>query len=423
MKRVVITGMDLVTALGADLATVWPRLMAGDNGIGPITYFDASEYGCRVAAEVRHLPEEPTDLESIPIEYCRRGVRLFLRTVRGAWADAGFERGTIAPEQVGIAAGASVNYVNMGMIREYFRFRRGGAAAGFDLQRFAQEGRQPDHLFYKRIGELAASVPARALGFGGPALAIDTACAASSFAIGEAFRLVQRGRVPVMVAGGAASLVSPVGILAFSILGALSRNANPDEASRPFDRQRDGFVMGEGGGAVVLEEYEHARARGARVYAELCGYGATMTAQNLTDPSATGECEARAMRLALDEARLSPEAIGFVAAHGTSTPKNDGTEALAIKHVFGAAARRVPVSSNKGQLGHTISAAGVCNVICAVQAVSRGEIPPTAHYRTPDPGCDLDVVPNVGRRAVVRAAMANAFAFGGQNAALVVRAA
>jgi 3-oxoacyl-[acyl-carrier-protein] synthase II len=252
---------------------------------------------------------------------------------------------------------------------------------------------------------------------------VDTACAASSSAIAQAFRVIRRGRAKVMIAGGGASLVSPFGLLAFSVLGALSRNPNPCEASRPFDRNRDGFVMGEGAGAIVLEEREHAQARGARVYAELCGSGATLSGHNLTDPSPDGVCESEAMRLALEDGGIAPEEIGYIAAHGTSTPKNDAVETAAIKRVLGRQASRVAVSSNKGQIGHTLSGAGVCNVICAAKALSDGWIPPTAHYQTPDPACDLDYVPNRGRRASVGAALAHAFAFGGQNAVLALRGA
>jgi 3-oxoacyl-[acyl-carrier-protein] synthase II len=423
MHRVVITGMGLTTALGPNLATVWPRLLAGDNGIAPITYFDASQYDCRVAAEVRVPPVDETGLESIPFEQCRRGVRLFLGVCREAWADAGLDVDRIDPRRVGVAAGTSVNYVHAGLIREHYRFRQADAAA-LDLPRFAGEGGvEPPFHFHRRLGEMTATVPARALGLAGPTLAIDTACAASAFAIGEACRLIARGRAHAMLAGGAASLVAPVGILAFSVLGALSRNPDPDSASRPFDRRRDGFVMGEGGGALLLERRDLAVARGAHIYAEVVGYGATLNAHNLTDPSPDGAAEVRAMELALADAGLAPDQVDYIAAHGTSTPKNDAAETAAIKQVYGAHARRLAVSSCKGQLGHTISAAGVCNAICAVKAVSDGEVPPTAHYGEPDPVCDLDYVPNVGRQARVRAAVAHAFAFGGQNAVLAVTAA
>jgi 3-oxoacyl-[acyl-carrier-protein] synthase II len=421
MTRVVITGMDLVTALGQTLAVTWPRLVAGESGIRPITYFDASEYGCRVAAEVRDGHHDPDDV-GVPVERCRRGVRLFAKAVHGAWRDAGLDLDPPAPERAGVAAGVTVNYVNMAMIRHHFRFRAAGTTT-LDLARFAREGgHEPAPLFHRRQGDLAAALPARALGITGPTIAVDTACAASAFAIGEAFRTIQRGRARVMVAGGGASIVSPVGLLAFSVLGALSRNPDPAQASRPFDRHRDGFVMGEGGGAVVLEDRDHARARGARVYAEVCGYGTTLNGHSLTDPSPEGASEAQAIRLALADAAMAAEEVGYIAAHGTSTAKNDAAETAAIKKALGGHASRVAVSSNKGQIGHTISAAGVCNVIAAVKAMTHGCVPPTAHYRTPDPECDLDYVPNVGRRAQIGAALAHAFAFGGQNAVLALRA-
>ncbi len=236
-------------------------------------------------------------------------------------------------------------------------------------------------------------------------------------------RLIRAGRAKVMIAGGAAAVVSPIGILYFAVLGALSRNDDPTTASRPFDRDRDGFVMGEGGGAVVLEDWDHARARGALILAELAGFGNNTCALNLTDPSPDGLLEARAMRLALDSAGMSADEIGYVAAHGTSTLKNDRTEAKAISHLLGARAHRVPVSSNKGQLGHTISGAAVTNLICAVKAMREGVVPATMHLAAQDPEIDLDCVPNQPRRASVSAALVNSFAFGGHNAVLAVRAA
>jgi 3-oxoacyl-[acyl-carrier-protein] synthase II len=401
---------------------VWRRLLAGENGIGPITYFDASQYSCRVAAEVRDLALPDSGLESLPLGYCRRGARLFLHAAREAHADAGLSGAALPAHRIGVAAGTTVNYLNMRLIRRYFQFRR-PQPPHIDLTRFAREGEQPVALFFRRQGEMTSVVTAKALGLGGPNLAIDTACSASAYAVGEAFRLVQRGQADAMIAGGACSIVTPVGILAFAVLGALSSNPDPEQASRPFDRRRDGFVMGEGGGAVVLERKEHAQARGARIYAEIAGYGATMNAASLTDPSPDGASEERAMRLALQEAALAPSDVDYVAAHGTSTPKNDAVETAALKRVFGAHAGRLMVSSNKGQIGHTISAAGVCSLICAVKAIEEGWVPPTAHYREPDPQCDLDYVPNVGRPARVHAALVDAFAFGGQNAVLAVKAA
>jgi 3-oxoacyl-[acyl-carrier-protein] synthase II len=416
--------MGMSTSLGPDLRTCWQRLLAGDSGIAPLSFWDPSEYSTKVVAEVKHVPRE-TGSDSIPAAWCRRGVRLFLPVVREALADAQLDRtGTSPdppPEQIGIAVGTSVNYLDMYLMKHYFQLRKPDSPE-LDMARFAREGQQPDNSFYRRLGDMIAGVPAKLLKLAGPAFVMDTACAASSHAIGEAFRLVRLGKVRAMLAGGAAALVSPLPILAFSLLGALSRNANPELASRPFDRQRDGFVMGEGGGAVVLETLESAQARGARIYAELAGYGSSLNAYTLTDPSPDGSAEARAISIALKQADMLPEDVDYIAAHGTSTPKNDPIETAAIKRAFGLQAKRLMVSSNKGQIGHTISAAGVCNLICAVKAIAEGHVPPTMHLRSPDPQCDLDYVPNQSRAARVRAALANAFAFGGQNAVLAVRA-
>jgi 3-oxoacyl-[acyl-carrier-protein] synthase II len=426
MHRVVITGMGMSTSLGPDLRTCWRRLLAGDSGIAPLSFWDPSEYHTKVVAEVKHVPRE-TGADSIPSAWCRRGVRLFLPVAREALADSQLERAGrapqhLAPADIGIAVGTSVNYLDMYLMKHYFQLRKPDSPE-LDMARFAREGRQPDNSFYRRLGDMIASVPAKLLKLAGPAFVMDTACAASSHAIGEAFRLVRLGRVKAMLAGGAAALVSPLPILAFSLLGALSRNSDPELASRPFDRQRDGFVMGEGGGAVVLETLEGAQSRGAHIYAELAGYGSSLNAGNtLTDPSPDGSAEAQAISIALRQASLAPEEVDYIAAHGTSTPKNDPIETAAIKRAFGPHAKSLMVSSNKGQIGHTISAAGVCNVICAVQAIAEGHVPPTMHLRSPDPQCDLDYVPNHSRAATVRAALANAFAFGGQNAVLAVRA-
>lgn len=408
------------TSLGPDLSTCWRRLLAGDNGIAPLSHWDPAEYSTKVVAEVKHVPRE-TGSEAIPRDWCRRGVRLFVPVAREAFTDAQLDRAPLQPAEMGVAVGTSVNYLDMSLMKHYFQLRKPDSPA-LDMARFAREGRQPDNSFYRRLGDMVAAVPAKLLKLAGPAFVMDTACAASSHAIGEAFRLVRLGKVKAMLAGGAAALVSPLPILAFSLLGALSRSADPEVASRPFDRQRDGFVMGEGGGAIVLESLESAQARGAHIYAELAGYGSSLNAYTLTDPSPDGSAEARAMNIAMQQAGLAPEDIDYIAAHGTSTPKNDPIETAAIKRVFGPLAKRLMVSSIKGQIGHTISAAGVCNVICAVQAISQGQVPPTMHLRTPDPQCDLDYVANRSRAATVRAALANAFAFGGQNAVIALRA-
>ena len=419
LQRVMITGMGWTNSLGPNLDTCWRKLVAGESGIRPISYWDTTSYSAKLAAEVHDVPHD-TGLASVPSNWCRRSARLFLPVVREAFGNALLDVTPIPSEDIGIAAGSSVNYIDHRLIREYFsRWDTATRKLAFDGLGLGQA--RPE-VFARRAGDMMASLPARLLHLGGPSFAVDTACAASSHAIGEAYRLVRRGRVSAMIAGGSAALVSPLGIIAFSLLGALSRSADPSEASRPFDRLRDGFVMGEGAGAIVLESLGSALRRGARIYGEVVGYGSTSNAGSLTDPSTDGCPEARAMASALSEGGMAPEEVDYIAAHGTSTLKNDATETLAIKRVFGDHARRLLISSNKGQIGHTISAAGVSNVICAVKAINEGVAPPTMNLRNPDAECDLDYVPNQSRPSPIRGAIANAFAFGGQNTALAIRA-
>ena len=419
LQRVMITGLGWTTSLGPDVETCWRRLVAGESGIRPISFWDPTSYSAKLAAEVHDIPRN-TGLESVPSTWCRRSARLFLPVVREAFGDARLDVTPIPSDEIGIAAGSSVNYIDHRLIREYFsRWDKATRKLAFDGLGLGQA--RPE-VFARRAGDMMASLPARLLHLGGPTFAVDTACAASSHAIGEAYRLVRRGKVSAMIAGGSAALVSPLGIIAFSLLGALSRSSDPFEASRPFDRLRDGFVMGEGAGAIVLESLPSAMRRGAPIYAELVGYGSTSNAGSLTDPSTDGSPEARAMGCALSEGGMEPEEVDYIAAHGTSTLKNDTTETLAIKRVFGDHARRLLVSSNKGQIGHTISAAGVSNVICAVKAINEGVVPPTMNLHNPDNECDLDYVPNQSRKSRIRGAVANAFAFGGQNTALAIRA-
>lgn len=421
MPKVVITGLGMRTSLGPDVATCWKRLVSGESGIKKISRWDPAQYTVKVAAEAPQFSSGEPLVDCVPAGSYRKSVRLFDAVAREAFRDAGLDRCPIQPSGIGIVAGASVNYLDMRLLRQYFQFRRPDRLT-LDVERCTREGMQKKESFYRRLGDMIASVPARVLGLGGPCFVMDTACAASAHAIGEAYRLVARGKVRAMLAGGSAALVSPLSILAFSLIGALSRSENPEEASRPFDRRRDGFVMGEGAGAVVLESLESARERGATIYAELAGYASTLNAFNLTDPSPTGQMEAQTMHMALREAGLAPEDVDYIAAHGTSTPKNDAAETAAVKMAFGGHARRLLISSNKGQIGHTISAAGVCNLICAVKAITEDVVPPTMHLKDSDPGCDLDYVANQSRPGKVRAALANAFAFGGQNAVLAVRA-
>jgi 3-oxoacyl-[acyl-carrier-protein] synthase II len=425
VHRVVITGLGLATSLGPDAETCWTRLVGGENGIRRISFWDPSEYQTKVAGEVREMPRE-LGLSSYPGKFCRRPVRLFAPVAQEAFRDAGLGSAyssKIGKREIGLSLGTSVNYLDMSLMRDYFRLAEPGKFT-LNLRRLLDYhgDRLPRYTFFRRQGDTLASVAARLLGIGGPSLTNDTACAASAYAVGDAFQMIRRGRVRAMLAGGAAALVSPLSILAFAVIGALSRAEDPEVASRPFDRRRDGFVMGEGAGAVVLESLESAQERGARIHAEITGFGSSLNAHNLTDPSPGGVAEAEAMRLALAEGQTAPEEVDYIAAHGTSTQKNDSTETQAIKTVFGVHARRVAISSNKGQIGHTISAAGIANLVFAIKAMENGLIPPTMHLRESDPECDLDYVPNRSRKGMVRNALVNAFAFGGQNAVLAVRA-
>lgn len=421
MHRVVITGLGMANALGPDTNSCFERLAAGENGIRRISFWDASEYQAHVAGEVRSLLRE-SGIHSYSGPECRRPVRLMTPTALEAFRDAGLDREAIPARDFGLALGMSVNYLDMRLMRDYFRLAVPGKYT-LDMKRLIEAGEKlPRYTFFRRQGDTMASIVSRLLKIGGPTMTNDTACAASSYAVGDAFRLIRRGRVRAMLAGGAAALVSPLSILAFSVIGALSRAEDPEEASRPFDRRRDGFVMGEGAGAVVMESLESAQSRGARIYGEITGFGASLNAHTLTDPSPGGAAEAEAMRLALAEGSTPPEEVDYIAAHGTSTPKNDSTETAAIKKVMGSHAMGTAISSNKGQIGHTISAAGISNLVFTLKAMENSLIPPTMHLKESDPECDLDYVPNRSRKAEIRNALVNAFAFGGQNAVLAVRA-
>ncbi len=421
MHRVVITGLGLTNSLGPDVETCWTRLIAGGNGIAPISFWDPTEYQTKVAAEVRAIPRD-LGLASYPGKFCRRPVRLFAPAAQEAFRDAGLDRNPFDGREMGLSLGCSVNYLDMNLIRDYFRLISPGTFK-LEARRLLEHAAAiPRYAFFRRQGDTLASATSRLLGIRGPAMTNDTACAASLYAVGDAYHAVRRGQCRAVLAGGTAALVSPLGMLAFSIIGALTRSPDPAAASRPFDRCRDGFVMGEGAGAVVLETLDSAQERGAKIYAELTGFGASLNAHNLTDPSPGGVAEAEAMRLALTRSGTPPEEVDYISAHGTSTQKNDATETQAIKSVFGAHARRLAVSSNKGQIGHTISAAGISSLVFTVKAIQNSCIPLTAHLEEADPECDLDYVPKRSRAGGIRNALVNAFAFGGQNAVVAVRA-
>lgn len=418
VEPIAITGIGLVCALGVSRDCVWPRLLRGEQGISRITRFDANDYPARVAAQVDSQDWERSAGFDSAATASRRGTRFLLRAAQEAWDDAGFADVPVI-HAAGVAVGVSANYLHMGVLRTLWQLRE-TRTNRTDIERACGLGALPDASFARRHGQSAAALVARVLGLTGPRVSVDTACASGSHAIIDAARAVSRGDAPAMVAGAGSGLIVPVTLLAFGRIGALTSSADPQTASRPFDRQRDGFVLGEGAAAVVVETRASAQRRGARIYAEIRGAATSVNAFNLTDPSPEGVCEAATIRQALHDASIDPDDVDYVAAHGTSTPKNDENETRAIKAALGRHASRVLVSSNKGQIGHTLPAAGAFNVAIAALAIASRIAPPTATWRERDPDCDLDYVPGVGRAADLRVALAHAFAFGGQNAVIAL---
>jgi 3-oxoacyl-[acyl-carrier-protein] synthase II len=405
MRRVVVTGMGVVAPGGVGVDAFWQALVGGVSGVGPITRFDPGRLPSRIAGEVKgfdpamHLPQRDVVRTDAFIHYA-------LVAARAAVADAKLH---IEPqaERVGVFIGTAMGGIPL-LMSMYDELTRDGPEA---VSPYAMPGFLPN---------MAAGWVSMRTGARGPIGSASTACAAGNQAIGDAFRVIQRGEADAMLAGGTDALIHPVVVASFCALRALStRNAEPERASRPFDRDRDGFVLAEGAGVLVLEEMRAARARGAHVYAELVGYGLSADAHHPTAPSTAGP--ARAMSLALADAGLRPEDVDYINAHGTSTPHNDVNETNAIKQVFASHAARVAVSSTKSMTGHLIGAAGAVEAIATALAVERDLIPPTINCDNPDPRCDLDYVPNRARPTRVRAAISNAFAFGGTNAILAFR--
>jgi 3-oxoacyl-[acyl-carrier-protein] synthase II len=421
-RRVVITGMGCVTPLGTRVEQLWGNLVAGASGVGLTTVFDASRFPTRISAEVRDwdIADEGQDPERW--RFCGRHTRFAAGAALQAMGDAGLPQGLPSdPTRLGVYLGSGEgqqdfeSFTNMmmaaieGETLDVAKFTKLGLETLHPLAEVEQEPNMP-------AGHLAAMFDAQ-----GPNLNCLTACAASSQAIGEAAELVRRGEADVMLSGGTHSMIHPFGVTGFNLLTALStRNDQPQRASRPFDNDRDGFVIGEGAAMVVLEELEHAMSRGARIHGELVGYGSTADAYRITDTHPEGRGAASCITMALKDAGLGPEAIHYINAHGTSTDVNDRVETLAIKKVFGEQAYRIPVSSTKSMMGHLIAAAGATELIVCLMAIRDGMLPPTINYETPDPNCDLDYVPNRVREARCDHALSNSFGFGGQNISLIV---
>jgi len=420
-QRVVVTGMGCVTPLGADLETVWQRVLAGESGIGYITLFDASEFPTRIAAEVRDWDLSDVGEDPQEWKYQGRHTHFAIGAAKKAVADSGILDTRVDPTRFGVYLGSGEGQ------QDFERFSQmmvAGLSAGDDLDmaRFMRRGLELLHPIAELEQEpnLPASHLASLFGAEGPNVNCLTACAASSQATGEAVEIIRRGEADVMLSGGTHTMIHPFGVMGFNLLTALStRNDEPTRASRPFDRLRDGFVLGEGAGMVVLESLEHARARGAHIYGELLGYGSTADAFRITDTHPEGRGAISCIKMALADAKLNTDQIDYISAHGTSTVVNDKVETLAIKRVFGDRAYQLPVSSTKSMIGHLIASAGATELIFCLLAIRDNVVPPTMNYEEPDPDCDLDYVPNAAREVPCQRALSNSFGFGGQNICLI----
>jgi 3-oxoacyl-[acyl-carrier-protein] synthase II len=411
-RRVVITGLGCVTPLGNDVATTWAGVVAGRSAMGPIRRFDASGFGTTFAAEVHDF--EPPKLEHRLGRWLDAKSGFAAAAAQQAMADAGLGEGAVDSGRFGVSVGAEVSRPDLDvMAARLKRFAEAGAREAFR----AIDPRE----FVVMAAWHPASLLACLFDARGPNLTTSTACTSSAQSVGDALRLIRRGDADVMLAGGTDRLVEELMVMGFGLLGALStRNDEPQRACRPFDRTRDGFVLGEGAGMVVLESLDHALARGARIHAELLGYGCSANAWRITDSPPDGRGARISMEQALQDAGLTPADVDYVNAHGTSTQQNDASESAAIHGALGEHARRVPVSSTKSMMGHLVAACGAVELILCVRAIAEGVIPPTINYEHPDPACELDVVPNVAREAKVDVALTNAFGFGGSNGTLAV---
>ena len=405
LQRVVVTGLGAVTPIGNSVADYWSGLTSGRSGVASISLFDASRHACRFAAEVKDFDPtgflEPKEAKRWD-RYCKFGVV----AAKQALAHAGLEITETNAERIGVSIGSGV-----------------GGLLTMETQAHVLEGKGPGRVspftVPMMIPNMATGLAAIALGAKGPSSAVATACAAGSNAIGDAFRLLQMGKADAMICGGAESAITPLGVAGFASAKALSfRNDDPATASRPFDKERDGFVIGEGSGVLVLETLSHAKARGATILAEIVGYGTTCDAHHITSPTPGGVGGAAAMRLALEDGGLNADSIDYVNAHGTSTPANDSNETAAIKSALGQRAQKIPVSSTKSMTGHLLGGSGGIEAVACVLALQHNVVPPTINYTNPDPDCDLDVVPNAAREHTLETVLSNSFGFGGHNVCL-----
>lgn len=407
-KRVVVTGLGAITPIGNTLTDYWEGLMSGRNGIGPITLFDASRHDCRFAGEVKGF--DPLDyLDRKEAKRMDRFAQFAVSASKQALADAQFVINDLNAEQVGVLIGTGIGGLKVLEDQQEIYLTKG-------------PDRCSPFMIPMMIANMAAGLTAIHVGAKGPNSCSVTACAAGSNAIGDAFRLVQQGYAQAMICGGTEAAVTPLSLAGFAACKALStRNDDPTHASRPFDKNRDGFVMGEGTGILVLEELEHALARGARIYAEMIGYGMTCDAYHITSPVPGGEGAARAISLALKDANITPDQVSYINAHGTSTPANDSTETAAVKRALGDHAYKITMSSTKSMTGHLLGGSGGIEAVATVMAIAHDRVPPTINLEEPDSECDLDYVPHQSRGQAVDVALSNSFGFGGHNVTLVFK--
>ena len=405
MKRVVVTGLGAVTPVGNDIPTFWENLVAGKNGIGLLDRFDTSDYKAKVAAQVKDF-DPSLYLEKGEIRKSDLFCQYAMAAACQAVEDSGIS-GKVAPERFGVYFGSGIG----GLI-----------TMSNEIQKLLEKGPKRVSPFFipMMIANMAAGNIAIRFQAKGPCLPVTTACATSTNEVGEAFHAIRAGLADVILAGGAEAAITPIGVAGFTNCMALSLSADPDAASLPFDKRRSGFVMGEGAGALILEEYEHAKRRGAKIYAEMTGYGCTCDAYHMTAPAPGGEGAARAIGLALEESGGAQWPL-YLNAHGTGTPLNDATETQAVKTALGEKAKDVLISSTKSMTGHMLGAAGAVEAIVSVLALSKGEIPPTIHLQEPDPACDLDYVPNQARKVQANMALSTSLGFGGHNACVAFR--
>jgi 3-oxoacyl-[acyl-carrier-protein] synthase II len=407
-RRVVVTGMGLICGSGNTKEEVWSNLLAGRSGVGPVTHFDVSAFPVRIASEVKNF--DPFKfIEKKEVKKMDVFIHYAVAAAQEAMDDSGLRVTEANEERFGAYIGSGIG--GFGVIeREHEKYLKGGP------------GKISPFFIPAAIVNLAAGQVSIRYGLKGPNSATCTACSTGAHAVGDSFKIIQRGDADAMICGGAEAAITPMGVGGFAAMRALStRNGDPEHASRPFDLDRDGFVIGEGAGILVLEELGHARARGAKIYAEVAGYGMSSDAFHITQPSENGDGAIRVMKNALKDAGVEPHEVGYINAHGTSTHYNDKLETLAIKNVFGDSAYSIPVSSTKSMMGHLLGAAGGVEAGVIALALREQIVPPTVNYETPDPDCDLDYVPNTARRVRIQYALSNSFGFGGTNAALLMK--